>query len=76
MDVFRSRHAMHFSGRILMETPRPPTIIPMWITGASFLPPPLAFLVSERAQLTQASTNLCQKAAMRRGSTSHVQARA
>ena len=25
------------SGRILMETPRPPTIIPMWITGA-FLP--------------------------------------
>ena len=31
---------MRFSGRILMETPRPPTIIPMWITGA-FLPLPL-----------------------------------
>jgi hypothetical protein len=66
---------MHFSGRILMETPRPPTIIPMWITGTSFLPPSLALLVSERAQLTQASTSLCQKAAMRRGSTSRARVR-
>ncbi|KAH9051590.1 acyltransferase-domain-containing protein [Lactarius deliciosus] len=32
-------HSPHASGRIVMETPRPPTIIPMWITGFDKLMP-------------------------------------
>ena len=79
-----------FSGRMLMETPRLPTIVPMWITGAfpsspMFLHPHKEALMKATLALShhetppshyipQASTGSCQKAAAHHGSSSLVPA--
>ena len=69
------------SGRILMETHRLPTIIPMWITGTSIShdprPPqqfPQSTYHAPRRPDTQGSTSSCQKDVAHLGNSSRVPA--